>query len=148
MKKLAFCAALIALPLAMTSHVAAAKPAKKQQSKTQVNWQPSYWAAQKEARRSGKPLFIDFYTDWCGPCKYLDETTYRDWPLGGARTTKSCCEYLNRRGGGPVDHHGLWKCSHFLGDRDYGVQTHLQSLTLLHHAAKWDRLNVVNSVAV
>ena len=59
-----------------------------------------------------------------------------------------CCEYLNRRGGGPLDHHEWLKRAHFFGDRNYGVQTHLQGLTLLHHAAAWGRLNVVNSVAV
>ena len=67
---------LLAAPLALSGAPARAKPAKKQIAK--VNWQPSYAAAMKAAKRSGKPLFIDFYTDWCGPCKYLDQTTYRD----------------------------------------------------------------------
>jgi thiol:disulfide interchange protein len=25
-----------------------------------------------------KPIFMDVYTDWCGPCKQLDKTTFHD----------------------------------------------------------------------
>ena len=33
-------------------------------------------AALAEARRSGKPVLVDVYTDWCGWCKRMDKTTY------------------------------------------------------------------------
>ena len=43
------------------------------------------------------------------PCRGLvlqfEATTYADWPLGGPRSIMFCCEYLSRRGGGPLDHH-------------------------------------------
>jgi thiol:disulfide interchange protein len=32
-------------------------------------------AAQKKAP---KPIFMDIYTDWCGPCKMLDKNTFHD----------------------------------------------------------------------
>lgn len=32
-------------------------------------------AAQK---KDPKPIMMDVYTDWCGPCKYLDKTTFHD----------------------------------------------------------------------
>ena len=31
-----------------------------------------------EAKTSGKYVFIDFYTVWCGPCKKMDKETYVD----------------------------------------------------------------------
>ena len=32
-------------------------------------------AAQK---KNAKPIFMDVYTDWCGPCKMLDKNTFHD----------------------------------------------------------------------
>ncbi len=31
-----------------------------------------------EIKEEGKPMFIDFYADWCAPCKEMDRTTFRD----------------------------------------------------------------------
>jgi thioredoxin-related protein len=30
----------------------------------------------KEARKSGKPVLVDVYTDWCGWCKRMDRDVY------------------------------------------------------------------------
>jgi thioredoxin 1 len=34
--------------------------------------------AKKQAVKSGKIIFIDAYTSWCGPCKKMAATTFKD----------------------------------------------------------------------
>ncbi len=34
--------------------------------------------AQKKAKAEGKLFFVDFYADWCAPCKWMDETSFSD----------------------------------------------------------------------
>ncbi|HRX84610.1 MAG TPA: thioredoxin domain-containing protein [Phycisphaerae bacterium] len=43
----------------------------------------SYEQALATAVKEHKLVFIDFYTTWCGPCKMLDRTTFKDeWVRG------------------------------------------------------------------
>lgn len=43
-----------------------------------VKWAKYDNAALAEARAAGKPVVIDFYADWCLPCKELDTKTFTD----------------------------------------------------------------------
>lgn len=38
----------------------------------------SFEDAKKVARKEGKLIFIDAYTDWCGPCKRMAATSFKD----------------------------------------------------------------------
>jgi len=37
-----------------------------------IVWQPSLAAAEKEAKRTGKPVLIVFQATWCGACRMLE----------------------------------------------------------------------------
>jgi thiol:disulfide interchange protein len=42
----------------------------------------SFEQAKAEAKKAGKLIFIDAYTDWCGPCKRMAATSFKDAKVG------------------------------------------------------------------
>lgn len=55
-----------------------------------VQAQEIKWMSMDEAlaaqKKKARPIFMDVYTDWCGPCKMLDKNTFHD---------KEVVEYIN-----------------------------------------------------
>ena len=41
-----------------------------------VKWEECFEVAQLKARKSGKPMVVDFWAGWCGWCDRLNATTY------------------------------------------------------------------------
>lgn len=48
------------------------------QSSADTTWHTDLNSALQDAKNSDKPVFIDFYADWCSYCKELNESTLSD----------------------------------------------------------------------
>lgn len=46
-----------------------------QQSNAQIKWMTMNQALEAQSKNP-KKIFMDVYTDWCGPCKMLDKNTF------------------------------------------------------------------------
>ena len=62
---------------AKKSKEAAPKPAAVRAESSELAWM-SYDEAFKLAAQTHKPMVVDVYTTWCGWCRRMDATTYKD----------------------------------------------------------------------
>lgn len=51
----------------------------------------SFAEAQKAAKKEKKLIFVDFYTSWCGPCKYMANTVFPQKAVGDFMNDKFVC---------------------------------------------------------
>ena len=113
MKRLAFLLLLFALPV----FAGTSTPAK-------VPWFRSIDQAFAESRKTGKPVFVDAFADWCGWCHQLDKDVYSD-----PRFVKYIDRYVPLK----VDVEDNGEGTHFAGK--YGI-TNLPTLLVLNPAGE------------
>ena len=44
-----------------------------------IRWRTDETVAIAESARTGRPLLVDAWADWCAGCKLLDRNTWSDW---------------------------------------------------------------------
>lgn len=55
----------------------------------QEGWEKSFASAVKKASAANRPIFVDFYADWCGPCKKLEQS-FADPKVKGLLQRATC----------------------------------------------------------
>lgn len=70
-----------------------------------IKWM-TYDQAVKAQKKSAKPIFMDVYTDWCGPCKMLDKQTFKDKAVIKYVNTNFYAVKFNAEGNAVINHKG------------------------------------------
>jgi len=64
-------------------------------AESKVNWLYNMDDALSRAQSENKPIMIDFYADWCSPCRRLDKETYSDDALSAFLNENFVCLKIN-----------------------------------------------------
>ena len=100
-----------------------------------------------EAKKSGKKILVDVYTDWCGWCKKMDASTYPDKQISDYLAKNYVIIKLNAEGDEKISYKGQSitpaEFAQGMGVNGYPATVFLQSngdpITLLPGYAEPDR---------
>lgn len=82
---------------------------------------------------------------WRDVSKEIKEETFGDWAVPGPRTSEWRIRSLNRRNGGPMDHHRWWVQNHSLKRDSWGVSEHDDTLMkIIDKLGRYDGLDLAN----
>jgi len=71
----------------------------------EIKWM-TFDEAIKAQKKNPKPIFMDVYTDWCGPCKLLDKNTFSDKAVADFITKNYYAVKFNAEGNSEVNYKG------------------------------------------
>lgn len=81
---------------------------------------------------------------WRDVSKEIKEEKFEDWSIPGPRTAEWCVRFLNRRNGGPSDHHRWWVQNHALKPDAWGVSEHDNLMKAVDKLGRYDGLDLAN----
>jgi len=85
---------------------------------------------------------------WREVVPLLVENNVSGWLLDGPRTVLWCCQFIDRKRGGPVEHYNAFISFYRLNKDDYGVSHYENIMKMLEHLGCWDQLNLPDLVGV
>ena len=104
----------------------------------------------KEAAADARLLGISFQglqrdeRLWRDVSKETHAEEFADWNVPGPRTAAWCVRFLNRRNGGPMDHHRWWMTNHGLQADVWGATEHENLMKILDRLGRFDGLDLSN----
>ena len=81
---------------------------------------------------------------WRDVSNELVQEDFSDWSIPGPRTSAWCVRFLNRRNGGPMDHHRWWMNNHNLRSDSWGATEHETLCKVIDKLGRFDGLDLAN----
>jgi thiol-disulfide isomerase/thioredoxin len=70
----------------------------------QISFEQGTWKeVLAKARQEDKPVFVDVYTTWCGPCRWMDQNTFLDSAVSRKYNSEFICYKLDAEKGEGIE---------------------------------------------